>query len=103
MDTLKKLKDVLGSTPKPTRGIHSEIHALAKDISEYCKEPKKFALYLGVIKRIGEDRAYQIFSEIKQSKTVKSPARIFMFLSRTKNPPLRRKRKYDSRNPKRRK
>lgn len=70
--------------PKKLRGIHSEIHALAKDISEYCKEPKKFALYLGIIKRIGKNRTYQIFSEIKQSKTIKSPAKIFMYLSKNK-------------------
>lgn len=80
---------------KPMRGIHSEIHALAKDISEYCKEPKKFALYLGVIKRIGKNRAYQIFSEIKHSKNIKHPAKLFMFLSKTKN--------YDSANSKGRK
>jgi len=81
------------------KGIHSEIHALAKEISEYCGEPKKFALYLGVIKRIGKKRAYQIFSEIKQSKSVKSPAKLFMFLSRNNlqietgknNPVLRKK------------
>ena len=67
---------------KPVRGIHSEIHALAKDISEYCREPKKFALYLGVIKRIGKNRAYQIFSEMKQSKDIKSRAKLFMYLSK---------------------
>jgi hypothetical protein len=69
---------------KPVRGIHSEIHALAKDISEYCREPKKFALYLGVIKRIGLNRAYQMFSEIKQSKNIKSRAKLFMYLSKDK-------------------
>lgn len=73
---------------KPIWGIHSEIHALAKDISEYCKEPKKFALYLGVIKRIGKNRAYQIFSEMKQSKDIESRAKLFMYLSRTKKPPF---------------
>lgn len=81
---LKKIKETLEPLHKSARGIHSEIHALAKDISEYCKEPKKFALYLGVIKRIGKDRTYQIFSEIKQSKNIKSPAKMFMFLSRDK-------------------
>jgi len=84
---------------KPIRGIHSEIHALAKDISEYCKEPKKFALYLGVIKRIGKNRAYQIFSEMRQSKDIKSRAKLFMYLSRSKNPPI----KNDIKNPTRRK
>ncbi len=82
MDKPKKIKEILESAFQPMRGIHSEIHALAKDISEYCKEPKKFALYLGIIKRIGKDRAYQIFSETKQSKNIKSPAKIFMFLSK---------------------
>lgn len=80
----KKVREALNKSFEPVRGIHSEIHALAKDISEYCKEPKKFALYLGVIKRIGRNRAYQIFSEIKQSKTIKSRAKIFMYLSKTK-------------------
>jgi len=82
---LEKLKNILRPFPKPAKGIHSEIHALAKDISEYCKEPEKFALYLGVIKRIGKNRAYQIFSEIKQSKNIKYPAKLFMFLSRENN------------------
>jgi len=77
---------------KPVKGIHSEIHALAKDISEYCGEPKKFALYLGIIKRIGKNKAYQIFSEIKQSKEIKSPAKLFMYKSKDK------KTNYDNRN-----
>jgi len=80
----KKIKKALKSFPKPMRGIHSEIHAIAKEISEYCNEPKKFALYLGIIKRIGKNRAHQIFSEIKRPKNIKSPAKLFMFLSRTK-------------------
>ena len=86
----KKLKQVLSQSFKSERGIHSEIHALAKDISEYCKEPKKFALYLGIIKRIGKNKAYQIFSEIKQLKTIKSPAKMFMYLSKNKKPPVKK-------------
>jgi hypothetical protein len=80
----KKIKQVIKKPVDPAKGMHSEIHALAKDISEYCKEPKKFGLYLGIIKRIGHDKAYQIFSEIKQSKTIKSRAKIFMYLSKDK-------------------
>jgi hypothetical protein len=91
----KKMKEALRQSLEPIRGMHSVIHALAKDISEYCKEPKKFALYLGIIKRIGQDKAYQIFSEIKQSKTIKSRAKIFMYLSKDE------KNKNDSTNPKR--
>jgi len=66
---------------RPERGIHSQIHALAKEISEYAGEPKKFAMYLGIIKNIGLRRAYQIFSKIKQSKNVKTPGKLFVYES----------------------
>lgn len=78
----KKIKEVIKKPVDPAKGMHSEIHALAKDISEYCKEPKKFGLYLGIIKRIGLDRTFQIFGELKQSKTITSRAKIFMYLSK---------------------
>jgi hypothetical protein len=80
----KKINETIKKPSDPAKGIHSAIHALAKDISEYCEEPKKFALYLGIIKRIGREKAYQIFSEIKQLKTIDSRAKIFMYLSRNK-------------------
>lgn len=66
---------------EPARGIHSEKHALAKEISEYCSEPKKFAMYLGVIKNIGLPRAYKIFAEIRQSKNIKDRGKLFLYLS----------------------
>ncbi len=66
---------------QPARGIHSEKHALAKEISEYCGEPKKFAMYLGIIKNIGLPKAYKIFAEIKQSKSVKDRGKLFSYLS----------------------
>lgn len=66
---------------KPERGIHSPIHALAKEISEYCGEPKKFAMYLGIIKNIGIRKAMQIFSQIKQSKSIKEPGKFFVYKS----------------------
>lgn len=71
---------------EPVRGIHSEKHALAKEISEYCGEPKKFAMYLGVIKNIGLPRAYKIFAEIKQSKSVKERGKLFLYLSSCRKP-----------------
>ncbi|MEK7203745.1 MAG: peptide deformylase [Patescibacteria group bacterium] len=73
---LSKIKD-----RKPERGIHSPMHALAKEISEYTSEPKKFVMYLGIIKNIGLRRAYLIFSKIKQSKNVKTPGKLFVYES----------------------
>lgn len=67
---------------KPERGIHGPIHALAKEISETFDEPKKFAMYLGIIKNVGLRCAYRIFSKIKQSKDVKTPGKLFVYESR---------------------
>lgn len=66
---------------KPEKGIHTEMHALAKEISEFCGEPKKFAMYLGIIKNIGLSRAYRIFAELRQAKEVETPGKLFLYLS----------------------
>lgn len=76
-----KLQKIEYFVKKPGKGIHSEAHALAKEISEYCGEPKKFAMYLGVIKNIGLPRAYKIFSEIRQGKDIETPGKLFLYLS----------------------
>ena len=65
-----------------SRQIHSEEHLLAKEISEYCGEPKKFAMYLGVITRIGKSSAYKIFGEMKHDTfKPRNPGRWFMYKS----------------------
>lgn len=76
---------------KPVRGIYSETHALAKEVSEYCGEPKKFAMYLGVIESIGLRAAYRIFSQIKQGKDVVTPGKLFLYMSKFE-PKIRKRR-----------
>lgn len=71
---------------KPAKGIHSERHALAKEISEFCGEPRKFAMYLGIIKNIGLPKTYKIFAEMKQGKDIKTPGKLFFYLSAYGNP-----------------
>ena len=66
---------------KPEHGLHSEAHALAKEISEFCGEPKKFGMYLGIIKNIGLPRAYRILAEMRQTKEIKTPGKLFLYLS----------------------
>lgn len=63
---------------KTAAKLHTKNHLLADEISRYFNEPKKFAMYLGVIGHVGFDRAYRIFAEIKQSKA-KTPAKLFMW------------------------
>lgn len=66
---------------KPAKGIYSEMHALAKEISEYCGEPQKFGMYLGIIKNIGLRDAYVVFSTIKQGSKIETPGKLFLYLS----------------------
>ncbi len=70
---------------KPEKGIYTEMHALAKEISEFCGEPKKFAMYLGIIKNVGLPRAYKIFAELRQAKEIKTPGKLFLYLSSNKS------------------
>ena len=66
------------------KNIHSEMHYWADVISSAFGERKKFAMYLGIIKRIGVKNAQRIFSEIKQSKC-KNPAKLFLWKTKKKN------------------
>ncbi len=81
MEGLEKFKNL---AKNPSKGIHSKIHLAAKEISEFCGEPKKFGMYLGIVKRIGPDAAYMILSEMKQSN-LKEPAKFFMWKTKKEN------------------
>lgn len=63
---------------KQQANIHSEMHLLAEEISRYFNEPKKFGMYLGVLKKIGVRTGRRLFSETKQSN-VDEPVKIFMY------------------------
>ncbi len=64
--------------PKPNYRLHSEMHALADEISAYFGERSRFAMYLGAIKRVGAARARAIFAEIKQSDA-RDPRKLFFW------------------------
>lgn len=67
---------------KPNARIHSEAHALADEIAAAFDERKAFAMYLGVIKRVGVARARAIFAEVKSDASVRNPRKMFMWLAR---------------------
>lgn len=66
------------------KNIHSEAHYWADVISREFHERKRFAMYLGVIKRIGIKEAKKIFAEIKQSDA-RSPGKLFLWKASQKN------------------
>ncbi len=78
--------------------MHSEMHALAKEISEYCGEPKKFGMYLGIIKGIGLGATYRLFSQIKQGKNIETPGKLFVYMSKFEPRTAKRKTKPKTKN-----
>lgn len=60
------------------KNIHSEAHYWADVISREFHERKRFAMYLGIIKRIGAKSAQRIFAEVKDSNA-KSPGKLFVW------------------------
>jgi hypothetical protein len=85
MDGIQKIiKKQTESKTEANKHIHSEVHYLADEISTAFDEKRLFGMYLGVIKRIGIDRAKQIFAELKESN-VKSPGRLFIWKSKPEN------------------
>ena len=81
----ERVRQLGGQVKKPEPGIHSAAHALAKEISEFCGEPKQFSMYLGIIKNIGLWRASSIFAEIKKSPKVSDRGKLFVFKSAYKD------------------
>lgn len=79
MDTLKRV--LKAAAKKENKNIHSEVHYWADVISTAFGERKKFAMYLGVIKRIGLAEAKRIFTEIKDGNA-SSPAKLFLWKSK---------------------
>lgn len=62
--------------------MHSEIHYWADTISRAFGERNRFGMYLGVIKRVGVERAKQLYSEIRQSSS-RNPGKLFLWKSKT--------------------
>ena len=63
--------------------LHSEMHVLADEISAYFHEPRRFAMYLGIIKRLGASKTRAIFARVKaESAEAQSPRKLFMWLTR---------------------
>lgn len=84
---MEGIKSIVKARAKTrNKNIHSEVHYWADIISSTFHERKRFAMYLGVIKRIGVKEAQRIFAEIKQSDA-KTPGKLFVWKAGEKKPP----------------
>ena len=80
---MKKIDGTKLTQRERIHGMHSPSHDLARQISEWCGEPKQFALYLGKVKYLGQTRAWSLWSELKQARTpIRNRAALFMAMTR---------------------
>ncbi len=79
------LKDILKKrAPKvipKDKHLHSAAHVLADEISTAFGERKRFAMYLGVINRVGVENARRIFRQLHQ-EAKGDLGKLFMYLCR---------------------
>ena len=57
---------------KKERNIHSYLHELTREVANYVGEPKKFGLWLGVIKNAGEGKTKDVLARMKE-RNIASP------------------------------
>ena len=67
----------------PDKNMYSDLQLTTKEVWEYCGKDKPFAFYLGVIKRIGTNKARYILGNLKDRVTpAETPGRLFIWLTK---------------------
>ena len=88
MESLGKItKNLLKTSAKPKADthLHSPAHLLADELSVKLNDRKHFALYLGMATKHDHQFLRKILGEVLESKTVKTPGRLFAFLVKKRN------------------
>ncbi len=79
---LQKIKD---RGVKNKRYLHSPDHVLADELCRKLSDPKHFAVYLKLCMKEDHARVRLLLGQVMESKTAKSPARLFMYLIKVKD------------------
>jgi hypothetical protein len=64
------------------KGINSHLHLVALEVSEYVGEPQKFAMGLGIVKRVGPAKMTALLKQMRE-RAIKS-ARYLMACTKQK-------------------
>ena len=59
----------------------NDAHAQSSSAKNNSSFTSNMAKYLGIIKNIGLPQAYKIFSEIRHGKEIKTPGKLFLYMS----------------------
>lgn len=64
---------------KPNPHIHTRSQSLGDEIFQFFNKKLPFPRIMRIIKTAGEQEVYQVFNEIRQSKSVKNPLALFIW------------------------
>ena len=82
MDDIKRILEGRLKGRAANKRLHSPAHVLADEISLAYGERKRFAMYLGVINRVGVETARGVFRRLQQEKAGENNGKLFMYLCR---------------------
>jgi hypothetical protein len=80
MELDAKISQLKARKQKQKQYIHSPAHLLADELSKGFADPKHFGAYLKLALTYNHDMLRKIAEEVKEQKSVRYPARLFMFL-----------------------
>jgi hypothetical protein len=67
MDVLANYKQhIQQRTANQKKGINSYAREIALEVSEYVGEPKKFAMWLGIVKRVGPGQMTALLKQMRE-------------------------------------
>src|SRR3990167_9513295 len=72
------IKKAVITRNEPIKGIYTQEQDLTRTLANYFNEPKKFGMYMGIVKKQGMEKCYKIYSELKE-RSIKS-GKLFMWL-----------------------
>lgn len=71
--------------PKSDRHLHSPAHLLAEELCQKLNDKKHFGFYLKMATLYDHNFLRKLAAEILESKTVKTPGRLFAYLIKKHN------------------
>ena len=86
MESIGKLvKPRPSSKPKQDPHLHSPAHLLADELSQKLNDKKHFGFYLKMATLYDHQVLRKLLGEVLESKTVKTPGRLFAYLVKKQN------------------
>lgn len=85
MESIKKIAKIPSGKPKVDPHLHSPAHLLADELCNKLNDKKHFGFYLKMATLYNHEFLRKLAGEVLESKTVKTPGRLFAYLIKKHN------------------